>query len=329
MRIAYVVPMTWSCGGILSPFAQVNGLVARGHELTVFAPGNESIGWFPLRAELAAFPQGGRVECPFDIAVFVGDSFRRLDFSIEPSRFLLLQGKDYMWACPAERAALLRAYADPRFHLLAVSNWLAEFARDRCGSRRVSVIGNGIDLSRFRPETTARERFRLLIEGNFPDPNKNVLDALEIVNRVRQHHNVEIWALGRRFVSAGSLVDRVFENPAQEAIPVIYQQCDLLVKTSLMEGFGLPHLEAMACGCVPVTYASGGVLDFCRHGENSLIAGVGNVPVMVWHILRFLPDAGLRARLRENAMATARGRTWDRVAEQLQIVFDREARSRE
>lgn len=196
--------------------------------------------------------------------------------------------------------------------------------RDRCGNSRVSVIGNGVDLSRFYPNPMPRERFRLLIEGNFPDPNKNVLDALEIASRVRQHQNVEVWAMGRRFISAGSLVDRVFEDPAPNVIPEIYQQCDLLIKTSIMEGFGLPHLEAMACGCVPVTYSSGGVLDFCKHNENSLVAGVGNIPLMVWHILRCLSDSGLRARLQENAVATARSHSWSSVAQQIESIFVQE-----
>jgi glycosyltransferase involved in cell wall biosynthesis len=321
MRIAYAVPMTWACGGIMAALTQVNELVARGHEVKLFAPSDEPVGWFPLRAPIIAFSGNQEVEELFDVVVFVGDSFRKVRLPTVQRRFLLLQGKDYLWVGAADRAALLSAYADPRYHILAVSNWLANFVRDRCGNFRISVIGNGVDLSRFHPKPAPRERFRLLIEGNFPDPNKNVLDALEIASRVRQHQNVEVWATGRRFISAGSLVDRVFEDPAQDDIPGIYQQCDLLIKTSIMEGFGLPHLEAMACGCVPVTYASGGVLDFCSHNENSLVAGVGNLPLMVWHILRFLSDAGLRSRLRENAVATARSRPWIRVVEQLESLF--------
>jgi len=48
MKIAYVVPMTWACGGILVPFHHVNELAARGHELTVFAPPGSEAAWFPL-----------------------------------------------------------------------------------------------------------------------------------------------------------------------------------------------------------------------------------------------------------------------------------------
>jgi glycosyltransferase involved in cell wall biosynthesis len=324
-KIAYALPMTWSCGGILAPLAQANELLARGNQVRIFAPEAGPVTWYPLQAPLSPFPETREVREPFDAVVFVGDSFRKLRFPSARQRFLLLQGKDHVWTGASERAALLQAYADPCYHVLAVSRWLEEFVRERCGARNVSVVGNGVDLARFYPDLSPRARFRLLIEGNLPDTNKNVIDALEIASRVRQHHSVEIWAMARRFVSAGSLVDRAFVDPPGDSVPGIYRQCDLLIKTSFMEGFGLPLLEAMASGCVPATYSSGGVLDYCRHDENSLVAGVGNLPLMVWNILRFLADPALRSRLRANALATARLLTWSRVAAQLESLFAQEA----
>jgi glycosyltransferase involved in cell wall biosynthesis len=160
-----------------------------------------------------------------------------------------------------------------------------------------------------------------LLEGNFPDRNKNVIAAIEVAGRVRQRFNVEVWAMARRFASAGQLVDKVILDPPADEIPAIYRQCDALIKTSFMEGFGLPHLEAMACGCVPITYASGGVMDFCRHGENSLIAGVGNLPTLTSHTLHFLSDPPLRSRLRTGALATATGYSWPRIGDLLEKVF--------
>jgi glycosyltransferase involved in cell wall biosynthesis len=187
------------------------------------------------------------------------------------------------------------------------------------------VIGNGVDLARFSPASEPREQFRLLIEGNFPDKNKNILESVEIANRVRQYHPVQIWAFGKRFSWPGKILDRAVEDPPQSEIPRFYQSCDVLIKTSLMEGFGLPHLEAMACGCIPVTYASGGVLDFCRHEHNSLVTGVGNVPMMVRNILRLIVDAGLRRMLGRNAVATAQSMSWSAVADRLERALERKA----
>jgi O-antigen biosynthesis protein len=320
MKIAYVLPMTWSCGGISAPLSQVNSLTERGHAITVFAPGDCRIDWFPLAAPVKPRSENP-VEEDFDAVVYVGDTFAGQSFSSAKQKYLLLQGKDHLWAAPSKRSQLLQAYSDPQYHILAVSGWLADFVREQCSNPHVSIVGNGVDLNRFFSAAEPREKFRLLIEGNFPDRNKNVIAAIEIAGRVRQHFPVEIWAMARRFVSAGELVDRIFQDPPSDKIPGIYRQCDALIKTSILEGFGLPHLEAMACGCIPITYASGGVMDFCRHGMNSLIAGVGNIPSLLDHVLRFLSDPELRIRLKTGAVATARSNTWDRVADQLERAF--------
>jgi glycosyltransferase involved in cell wall biosynthesis len=292
----------------------------------VFAPDERPVPWFPLKVRPKLFEREEEPQEPYDVIVYVGDTFRRARFAQEArSKYLLLQGKDYLWVGGAERQALLQAYHSPQYGILAVSSWLADFARVRCGNDRVHVIPNGVDLTRFTPSAESRDVMRILIEGNPVDRNKNVREALEIAARVRQYHNIEVWGLGRRFPSPGIMVSRIFEDPPQEMIPAIYQQCDLVIKTSFTEGFGLPQLEAMACGCVPVTYASGGVLDFCRHNENSLVAGVGNIASLTWHALRFCRDPALRQQLKNNAIATARGFPWSRAGRELEEVFSEPA----
>jgi glycosyltransferase involved in cell wall biosynthesis len=326
MKISYLVPMTWACGGILAPFSQVNALVAKGHDVTVYAPKGGTVDWFPLAAPLKPFPEFSAGMQ--DAVVFVGDTFTAADLVFARHKFLLLQGKDHVWTTAAKRRELLKGYANPQFHILAVSTWLAEFVREKCDNPRVTVIGNGVDTTRFCPAREPRDGFRLLIEGNFPDKNKNVIEALEAASRIRQIKPVEIWAMGRRFVSTGSLVDRVLLDPPANQVAGAYQQCDALLKTSIMEGFGLPHLEAMACGCIPVTYASGGISDFCRHGENSLVTGVGNIPALVWNTIRLTSDTDLRRQLQTGALATARSMTWDRVAERLEQALALEIEGR-
>jgi glycosyltransferase involved in cell wall biosynthesis len=323
MNIAYAVPMTWACSGLIAPFSQVNELVARGHHVDVFAPDERPVTWFPLRVRPKRLERISEAERTYDAVVHAGDSFRAARSYGASPRFLLLQGKDYLWVGGTERKALLEAYADRQYSILAVSQWLADFARERCNNERVAVIGNGVDLTRFFPDAEPHERVRLLIEGNPADPNKNLREALEVAARVRQYRNIEVWALGRKFPSPGALVSRIFEDPPQDSIPDIYRKCDLLIKTSITEGFGLPHLEAMACGCVPATYASGGVVDFCRHGENSIVTGIGNVATLVWHVLCFIGDVEMRRRLKANAIATAQARPWGRVAGALEKAFVR------
>jgi glycosyltransferase involved in cell wall biosynthesis len=323
MNIAYVLPSSWACGGIHAVYYQANELISRGHKVTIFSPVMEAAEGFPLKAPFRTIPEGSAPAEKFDVLVHVREMYRMPGALGAGKNFLLLQDKDHLLVSGVKRSALLRDYADPQLHILAVSEWLAEFVREKCANNNVQVIGNGVDAGRFFPDPAPRDGMRLLIEGDFPDPMRNVIEAIEVANRVRQHQKVQIWALGRRFATPGTTVDAVFENASEDQIPGIYRQCDLLIKTAIIEGFGRSFLEAMACGCVPATYASGGLAEFCRHDENSLVTGVGNVSLLVWHILRFLGDERLRSRLRANAIAAARSMPWSRVAEKLEKAFRR------
>ena len=323
MNIAYVLPTSWACGGIHAVFYQANELIARGHQVTVFSPVEEAAEGFPLAAPFRTIPQNDAAEERFDVLVHVREMYRMPGAFNARGNFLLLQDKDHLLVSGVKRSSLLRAYADPKLHVLAVSQWLADFVREKCANNNVHVVGNGVDAARFSPDPEPREGTRLLIEGDYPDPMRNVSEAIEVAGRVRQHQKVQVWALGRRFATPGPVVEKVFEDPSEDQLRGIYRKCDLLVKTAIIEGFGRPFLEAMACGCVPATYASGGLAEFCRHDENSLVTGVGNVSLLVWHILRFLADEQLRSRLRANAIATARSMPWSRVAEKLESAFRR------
>jgi len=321
VRIAYALPMTWACGGILVPLYHARELGRRGHVVTLLTPGGEAVDWFEHGAAVGSLGE----EHACDTAVFAGDTLRFGDRFPGARRFALVQGKDHLTLPRARRRILLDLLAQPGLHVIAVSTWLAESVRDRAPGTPVTVLGNGIDLEHFSPEPGARRRARILVEGGFPDPTKNVIDAIEAASRIRGYFPAEVWGLGRRFAAADGLVDRVFEDPPQASIPDIYRQCDILLKSSLLEGFGLPHLEAMATGCIPVTYASGGVLDFCRHEVNSLVCGVGSVPLLVWNGLRVLADDALADRLRAGGLATAQARAWPRIVDALEALLLREA----
>ena len=59
----------------------------------------------------------------------------------------------------------------------------------------------------------------------------------------------------------------------EAALAALYQQHDIFVYPSRSEGFGIPVLEAMACGCFPVVSNYGGYLDFCS-SDNALITPI-------------------------------------------------------
>ena len=65
---------------------------------------------------------------------------------------------------------------------------------------------------------------------------------------------------------------RYFERPSDERVNELFNQATVFVQTSRHEGFCLPLLEAMAAGTPVVSTDAHGNRDFCRDGENCLIA---------------------------------------------------------
>jgi len=88
----------------------------------------------------------------------------------------------------------------------------------------------------------------------------------------------------------------------------------VLLYPSRYEGFGLPPLEAMACGCPSVTTDVGAVTEYASHGRDALIVRAGDVEAMADSLARVLEDSALRRRLSEEGLKTAQRWSLARVA---------------
>jgi glycosyltransferase involved in cell wall biosynthesis len=100
-----------------------------------------------------------------------------------------------------------------------------------------------------------------------------------------------------------------------------YESCQILLSLSISEGFGLPVLEAMACGCATVCSDSGGVTDFLRDGENGLLLTERSGSVAASAVDKLLRESALRERLAAAGRATARQYSYMRFSENYVTLF--------
>lgn len=104
-------------------------------------------------------------------------------------------------------------------------------------------------------------------------------------------------------------------------LPALYASCDVFVYPSLYEGFGLPPLEAMACGA-PVVAARGSSLEEVFSGSALLVDP--NDPMALRDVLaRLQGDPTLRADLAARGRIRAAARGWDDVARDTLAVYER------
>jgi glycosyltransferase involved in cell wall biosynthesis len=90
---------------------------------------------------------------------------------------------------------------------------------------------------------------------------------------------------------------------------------------SVYEGFGLPCIEAMACGTPVVASDRTALPETC--GDAAVLVDPDDTAAFSAALERVLDDEALRSRLREAGLARARSLTWDRTAGEVDAVFGR------
>ncbi len=106
---------------------------------------------------------------------------------------------------------------------------------------------------------------------------------------------------------------------ASADLPALYSGASLFVFPSLYEGFGLPPLEAMACG-LPVVCSGRSSLPEVV-GDAALIVDPDDVDTIASAIRRALDDADLRASLRRRGLDRAAQFSWERTAQETLRIY--------
>ncbi len=191
-----------------------------------------------------------------------------------------------------------RRYEDMGFtSLLACSEYNRQFMAER-SSLSCPLVRNGIDHGVFCPPEAAAPSGHVLYLAR-----KHANEARDAVSMLPE-------PLRRQT----EIVEHVGPSTEKE-MAAYYQRCDVFLATGYPEGFGLPPLEAMACGCAVVGFTGGGGNEFMLHEQTALVAPDGDVPALAQQLERVLTDTELKERLRTAGLAKAREYTSDRMAE--------------
>lgn len=186
------------------------------------------------------------------------------------------------------------------------ATWIKEYLFDKY-THSAQLVLNGIrkDLYLNHDEVVEKrdeKKLRVLIEGTVTDWRKNVPLTIDLVN---QSEADEVWLLTSSKIDEFEGVDRVFSQILVQDVPKIYRSCDVLVKLSLVEGMYGPPLEMFHCGGTAITFGIPGSEEYIRHGENALVAEVGENEKIVQYINDLKRNPGLLEKLKKGAVKTA------------------------
>jgi len=125
----------------------------------------------------------------------------------------------------------------------------------------------------------------------------------------------------QKLVKELNIEDKViFTGPvSNEELIYLYQNALVYVFPSLMEGFGLPGLEAMANGCPVISSSAGSLPEI--YGQAALYFNPENVDEMVEKIKMIINNENLRNELREKGLAQVKKYSWPRCAQETLRVY--------
>ena len=197
-------------------------------------------------------------------------------------------------------------------------NWLKEDFDTEC-----KYAPNGIDLSIFPVRKREfKGKIKILIEGNCKDFYKNVDESFKITNELdRDKYEIHYLSYEKE-PKSWYKVDKFYHKVPHDEVGKIYNECDILIKTSILESFSYPPLEMMATGGFVVALQNGGNKEYLKDMENALIYEQGNIKEAIEKIERLASDKKLREKLRENGLKTAQERDWNKIEDKIMKLYE-------
>lgn len=232
-------------------------------------------------------------------------------------------------------------YAD---HIIAVSRATRDDLVNLAGidPGKITVIYHGINPAFTRntnPHDINRIRFKYHCPGDFFlmvgafEPRKNIKITIDAFARIAEHSSqLKLLLVGKENDYHKQVIDKVRQMKLREKVilpgyipdhelAVLYTVATSLVFPSVAEGFGLPLVEAMACGC-PIIASN--LKVFHEIGGDAVeYVPVNDAESLSEQMLKMLDDPQHRAMLTLNGLSRSLNFNWDHCAEETVKVYFR------
>lgn len=358
MRIAFILQgYPWTpTGGARVVYEYANQLVARGHEVTVVHPRRlpnwsspppgglyrrlrrmaghlrnlilaPRVEWQPIdnRVRMQYVPEALPRHVPDgDAVVATWWPTAELVLQYPPSKghkFYLIQHYE-TWDGAQER---LEATWQAPLSKVVISSWLYDKGLELgVLPEEMTYIPNGIDHARFRllrPIETRPRRIVMMHSRQEWKGSRDGVDALELARREFPTLRAVLFGTRRRPQWLPGWIDYSLNPPQRVLIEGLYNGSSVCLCPSWKEGWCLPPMEAMACGCAVVATDNGGIREYAKDEVTALLSPPKYPEALAKNLLRLLQDEGLRIRLAEAGHQRIQEFSWARSADLLERVL--------
>ena len=194
---------------------------------------------------------------------------------------------------------------------------------------KIDVVYLGVS-DRFRPIGETREDFILAVSTL--EPRKNFKRIIEAYISLRKEEKIsdKLMIVGKKgwLFDDISTIPRAFQDDiifkgyvSEDELLRLFQTARFFIYPSMYEGFGLPILEAMACGCPVITSNTSSMPEVA--GEAALLVDPYQIEEIKNAIYTLTKDAGLCTKMSAEGIRRASQFSWQRAAEQTSQVYEK------
>lgn len=343
MKITYVTQDTELWGGIAVVFQHLELLAEAGHDVFLTTPAGRP-DWYPLKVPICTIEKLDSSLMPA-ADMIVATSWRTIAPVVESGKGTaahLCQGyegdyKEFSYL----KAAIDMAYSH-KIPRLTVSPHLSTFLMKRFAAETYYVgqmlnrdifhaSANSHGRSRLNPFNVFKKRvFRVLVVGPFEVDFKNIATALRGVSLAKDRYKLPLGLIRASQFPLTEDEQRTMKSDeyhlhvSQPDMGELYRSADLFISTSKdAEGFGLPALEAMACGVPTILSTIPSYTSFSEPGDYSLFVDGSDQERVAEAINEIFHNEQLRERLVQRGLQVAANFTKEKVLERLISAFDR------
>jgi len=163
------------------------------------------------------------------------------------------------------------------------------------------------------------------------EPRKNIIRLLKAFSKAKEEIPQKLIIVGRKgwkYHDISKTIKRlklekdvVFrEKIANNELPLFYSTADIFVYPSLYEGFGIPPLEAMICGCPVITSNVSSIPEVV--GNAAELINPYNIGELKDSIIKLANNKELRGKLSKRGIEQAKKFTWKKTAEKTIKIYE-------
>ena len=164
----------------------------------------------------------------------------------------------------------------------------------------------------------------ILYVGGY-SPRKNIIGILEAFSLLKDNlkEDLKIVITGKKGISYEIYKNKAIELGISNSViftdfiplndlPIFYNACEFLVYPSFYEGFGLPPLEAMACGVPVIASNVTSLPEVCRN--SAILIDPNDIDELCYSMERVLTDSFLKLTMIERGLSTSNNYSWKNTA---------------